>query len=64
MCLPLTCGVIGLLVARVALRYGVTMLAGSDGMPFWIDDSLSMKTVLYTALVTPFARLTRSGERS
>ena len=46
--------VIGLLGARIALRYGVGMLAGGDGMPFWIDDSLSLKTVLYTALVTLF----------
>ena len=46
--------VIGLLVARVALGYGVSLLAGSEGMPFWIDDSLSWKTVLYTALVTLF----------
>ena len=46
--------VVGLLVARIALRYGVSMLASGDGMPFWIDDSLSLKTVLYTALVTLF----------
>ena len=46
--------VVGLIVARVALRWGVAMLATSDGMPFWIDDSLSSKTILYTGLVTLF----------
>ena len=46
--------VVGLLVANVALRYGVSLLAGAEGMPFWIDASLSLRTVLYTALVTLF----------
>ena len=36
--------VLGLVVASVALRYGVSMLAAGEGMPFWIDDSLSLKT--------------------
>ena len=46
--------VVGLVVARVALRYGLSLLAGSDALPFWIDDSLSWRTVLYTALLTLF----------
>ena len=46
--------VVGLIVARVALRWGLSMLAGSDAVPFWIDDSLSLSTVLYTALLTLF----------
>ena len=46
--------VVGLIVARVSLRWGLSMLAGSDALPFWIDDSLSLTTVLYTALLTLF----------
>jgi putative ABC transport system permease protein len=45
---------LGLLVARFSLRWGLSLLAGSDAMPFWIDDSLSWTTVLYTALLTLF----------
>ena len=46
--------VLGLIVARLALRFGVSMLAGGGGMPFWIDDSLSLTTVLYAGLLTLF----------
>ena len=42
---------LGLAVARFSLRWGLSLLAGSDGIPFWIDDSLSWTTVLYTALL-------------
>jgi predicted permease len=45
---------VGLLLAKVSLRWAVGMLATSDGMPFWINDGLSWKTVLYTALLTLF----------
>ena len=45
---------LGLLVARVALRWGSSQLAGSDALPFWIDDSLSWRTVLYAGLLTLF----------
>jgi putative ABC transport system permease protein len=45
---------LGLLVARIALRWGVSLLAGSDAMPYWIDDGMSWRTVLYTALLTLF----------
>ncbi|HST63511.1 MAG TPA: ABC transporter permease, partial [Longimicrobium sp.] len=31
---------LGLLVAELALRWGVALLAGGDGMPYWIDDGL------------------------
>ena len=41
--------VIGLVVARFALGRGLTMMAGSDALPFWIDASLSWKTLLYAA---------------
>jgi predicted permease len=44
--------VVGLILARVSLRFGLDMLAGSEGLPYWINDSLSWRTVLYTALLT------------
>jgi putative ABC transport system permease protein len=45
--------VFGLLVAKLAVRWGLIMLAGNE-MPFWVNDSLSWKTMLYTALLTLF----------
>ena len=42
---------LGLVVAKLALRWGVSLLAGSEAIPFWIDDGLSWRTVLYTALL-------------
>jgi putative ABC transport system permease protein len=44
--------IVGLIIARVSLRFGLGMMAGSDGLPYWINDSLSWRTVLYTALLT------------
>jgi predicted permease len=44
--------VLGLVVAKVALRFGLAMLVGNEAMPFWIDDSISWTTVMYTALLT------------
>jgi putative ABC transport system permease protein len=44
---------LGLVVAKFSLRLGVSLLT-NDAMPFWINDSLSWKTVLYTALLTLF----------
>ena len=46
--------IVGLLLAKVGLRYGLGMLAGSDALPFWIDDSVSLNTVLYAGLLTLF----------
>ena len=46
--------VVGLLVAKLSLRWGLSLLMSSDAMPYWIDASLSWKTVLYTALLTLF----------
>ena len=46
--------ILGLVVAKFSLRWGLSLLAGSDGMPFWINDSLSWTTVLYTAMLTLF----------
>jgi len=43
--------VVGLILARVSLGWGLGQLAGSDALPYWINDSLSWKTVLYTALL-------------
>ena len=45
---------LGLVAARVSLRWGLSLLAGSDAMPFWIDASLSLRTVLHAALLTLF----------
>lgn len=45
---------VGLAVARFSLRWALSLMAGSDSMPFWINDSLSWKTVMYTALLTLF----------
>lgn len=45
---------LGLLVAKLSLRWGLSLIASSGAMPFWIDDSLSLKTVLYTVLLTLF----------
>jgi putative ABC transport system permease protein len=43
---------LGLLAARMSLRWGAAMLGSSDGMPYWLDDGMSWKTVLYAALLT------------
>ena len=45
--------VVGLLVARVSMRWGLSMIGG-DALPYWIDDTLSWRTMLYTALLTLF----------
>jgi putative ABC transport system permease protein len=46
--------VVGLLLAKVALRYGLAMFAQSDALPFWIDSSLSWRTFVYTGVLTFF----------
>lgn len=43
---------LGLVLARIALGWGLSLLAGSDAMPFWIDAGLSLKTVLYAGALT------------
>ncbi len=43
---------IGLLVARVALRVGVAKFAESGALPFWIDATMSWRTLLYAAALT------------
>jgi putative ABC transport system permease protein len=44
--------VVGLAIARLGMGFALRMNAGSDGLPFWIDASLSWKTMLYTGLLT------------
>jgi putative ABC transport system permease protein len=43
--------VFGLIVAKVLVRWGISLLAGND-VPFWVNDSLSWTTMLYAALLT------------
>jgi putative ABC transport system permease protein len=45
---------VGLIVARISLGYALNLLVSSEALPYWIDDSLSWRTVLYTALLTLF----------
>lgn len=45
---------LGLFIAWFALGTGISMLSSAD-LPFWIDDSLSLRTVLYAALLALFA---------
>ena len=44
--------IVGLFLAKVAMRYGLGMFAAKGGLPFWIDASLSWRTVLYAAGLT------------
>ena len=44
--------IVGLGVAKLALRFGLGMMAGNDALPYWMNDSLSWTTVLYTVLLT------------
>ena len=44
--------VVGLLLAKIALRYALTMMAGNESLPFWIDASISWRTMLYAAGLT------------
>jgi predicted permease len=43
--------VLGLIIARVAMRYGLAMFSGSDSLPYWIDADISWRTILYAALL-------------
>lgn len=42
---------VGLVVAKLVMRFGLRVMAGSDILPYWINDSLSPTTVLYTTLL-------------
>ena len=43
--------VVGLLIARLSMRYGLGMASISGALPYWINDSLSWRTILYTILL-------------
>ena len=44
--------IVGLVTAKLAMRFGLGMLAGNDALPYWINDNLSWTTILYTVLLT------------
>jgi predicted permease len=44
--------VVGLIVAKTALRYALGIVGGTGSLPYWIDDSLSWRTMLYAAGLT------------
>lgn len=46
--------IVGLIVAKVVLRFGLQLMDGGDALPYWVNDSLSGTTVLYTALLMLF----------
>ena len=43
---------VGLLLAKIALRFGVARFAESGGLPFWIGAGISWRTLLYAAALT------------
>ena len=47
--LTMVAAAVGLLLARLTLGYGLTMISGGNALPFWIDGSLSPSTVVYAA---------------
>jgi putative ABC transport system permease protein len=48
----------GLLLAKVGVSYGLATINATGGaLPFWIDASLSWRTILYTAGLTLFGAL-------
>ncbi|MGQ0764188.1 MAG: ABC transporter permease [Gemmatimonadota bacterium] len=44
--------VLGLVLAKVSMGVGLGLMAPSDALPFWVNASLSWKTVLYAGLLT------------
>jgi putative ABC transport system permease protein len=46
--------IVGLMLSRVALRFALAQVAANDALPFWVDESLSWRTVLYAAVLTLF----------
>ena len=42
---------LAILVAKLALRWGVSRIGG-DALPFWVNDDLSPTTLLYAGLLT------------
>jgi len=46
--------IVGLLLSRIALRLALGQIAANDALPFWLDESLSWRTLLYAAGLTVF----------
>ncbi|HEY7395381.1 MAG TPA: ABC transporter permease, partial [Gemmatimonadaceae bacterium] len=46
--------IVGLMLSRVALRFALAQIAANDSLPFWVDASLSWRTILYAAGLTIF----------
>ena len=44
--------IVGLMLSRVALRFALAQIAANDALPFWVDESLSWRTILYAAVLT------------
>ena len=44
--------IVGLVIAKVAMRFGLGLAGASGALPYWINDSMSWRTVLYAALLT------------
>lgn len=45
---------VGLAVAKLSLSYGLNLAVGTDTLPYWVDNSLSWKTMLYAGVLTLF----------
>jgi hypothetical protein len=46
--------IVGLILSRVALRFALAQIAANDALPFWVDASLSWRTMLYAVVLTLF----------
>jgi putative ABC transport system permease protein len=46
--------VVGLVVAKASMQFGLNLVVGGDALPYWIDDSLSWRTMAYAAVLTLF----------
>jgi putative ABC transport system permease protein len=46
--------IVGLMLSRVALRFALAQVAANDALPFWVDETLSWRTILYAAVLTLF----------
>ena len=44
----------GLLLSRVALRLALGQIAANDALPFWLDERLSWRTLIYAGGLTVF----------
>jgi predicted permease len=44
--------IVGLVLSRVVLRFALAQIAANDALPFWVDESLSWRTILYAAVLT------------